>query len=319
MDGRACAVGAARRHGPVHRGGGGPPPPRAGRPARDRRRPRRPDRAGGGLDGVLRGARVRGALRDAAAGRRTQVPRRGVAAGRRPGVRRGVGRGDGHAARGPRRRGRGARLGRGVRRDRDRRPGGGGPRRIQADVLAATGLHCSVGIGDTKVRAKIATEFGKPRGHLPADPRQLVRGDGRPAHRDAVGHRQPHLRSGSPALGIDDRARAGRDARRAAGRRVRAQHRPAHRPARPRREQQRRRRHPLGGPGPRPRDDLPAGPRPPRRGRRRRSGRWPRRWSRTSAAEGRACARVHLKVRFAPFFTVNRSRKLAEPDVRRRA
>ena len=31
------------------------------------------------------------------------------------------------------------------------------------------------------------------------------------------------------------------------------------------------------------------------------------------AAEGRPCARVHLKVRFAPFFTVNRSRKLAEP------
>ena len=29
--------------------------------------------------------------------------------------------------------------------------------------------------------------------------------------------------------------------------------------------------------------------------------------------EGRACVRVHLKVRFAPFFTVNRSRKLAEP------
>src|SRR4051812_27668168 len=36
--------------------------------------------------------------------------------------------------------------------------------RIQADVLGATQLHCSVGIGDTKVRAKIATEFGKPRG-----------------------------------------------------------------------------------------------------------------------------------------------------------
>ena len=29
--------------------------------------------------------------------------------------------------------------------------------------------------------------------------------------------------------------------------------------------------------------------------------------------EGRGCARVHLKVRFAPFFTVNRSRKLPEP------
>jgi len=37
-------------------------------------------------------------------------------------------------------------------------------RTAQAAVLAATELHCSVGIGDNKVRAKIATEFGKPRG-----------------------------------------------------------------------------------------------------------------------------------------------------------
>jgi DNA polymerase-4 len=37
-------------------------------------------------------------------------------------------------------------------------------RQAQAAVLAATGLHCSVGIGDNKVRAKIATDFGKPRG-----------------------------------------------------------------------------------------------------------------------------------------------------------
>ncbi|GAA4764962.1 DNA polymerase IV [Microbacterium gilvum] len=37
-------------------------------------------------------------------------------------------------------------------------------RDAQAAVLAATRLHCSVGIGDNKVRAKIATEFGKPRG-----------------------------------------------------------------------------------------------------------------------------------------------------------
>lgn len=37
-------------------------------------------------------------------------------------------------------------------------------RRAQETVLAATGLHCSVGIGDTKVRAKIATEHGKPAG-----------------------------------------------------------------------------------------------------------------------------------------------------------
>lgn len=37
-------------------------------------------------------------------------------------------------------------------------------RTAQAAVLEATGLYCSVGIGDNKIRAKIATEFGKPRG-----------------------------------------------------------------------------------------------------------------------------------------------------------
>lgn len=35
---------------------------------------------------------------------------------------------------------------------------------IRAAVLDATGLHCSVGVGDNKLRAKIATDFGKPRG-----------------------------------------------------------------------------------------------------------------------------------------------------------
>lgn len=42
------------------------------------------------------------------------------------------------------------------------------PESVAADaqrrVLDATALHCSVGIGDNKIRAKIATEFGKPRG-----------------------------------------------------------------------------------------------------------------------------------------------------------
>lgn len=36
--------------------------------------------------------------------------------------------------------------------------------RIREEVLAATRLHCSVGVGDNKLRAKIATDFGKPRG-----------------------------------------------------------------------------------------------------------------------------------------------------------
>lgn len=37
-------------------------------------------------------------------------------------------------------------------------------RQLQAAVLEATRLHCSVGIGDTLVRAKNATERGKPAG-----------------------------------------------------------------------------------------------------------------------------------------------------------
>ncbi|WP_216654124.1 DNA polymerase IV [Nocardioides sp. zg-DK7169] len=36
--------------------------------------------------------------------------------------------------------------------------------RARAAVLEATGLHSSVGIGDNKLRAKIATDLGKPRG-----------------------------------------------------------------------------------------------------------------------------------------------------------
>jgi DNA polymerase-4 len=35
---------------------------------------------------------------------------------------------------------------------------------VQARVLEATGLPCSIGIGDNKLRAKVATGFGKPAG-----------------------------------------------------------------------------------------------------------------------------------------------------------
>jgi len=35
---------------------------------------------------------------------------------------------------------------------------------VRAAVLERTRLHCSVGIGDNKLQAKIATDFGKPRG-----------------------------------------------------------------------------------------------------------------------------------------------------------
>jgi len=35
---------------------------------------------------------------------------------------------------------------------------------VRTVVLAATRLHCSVGVGNNKLQAKIATDFGKPRG-----------------------------------------------------------------------------------------------------------------------------------------------------------
>ncbi|WP_214404640.1 DNA polymerase IV [Pseudonocardia lacus] len=52
-------------------------------------------------------------------------------------------------------------------------------RGIQAAVLAATGLHCTVGIGDNLLRAKIATGFGKPAGvhRLTADTWDDVMGE----------------------------------------------------------------------------------------------------------------------------------------------
>ncbi|MCO1658688.1 DNA polymerase IV [Pseudonocardia humida] len=52
-------------------------------------------------------------------------------------------------------------------------------RAIQAAVLDGTGLHCTVGIGDNLLRAKIATGFGKPAGvhRLTADTWDEVMGD----------------------------------------------------------------------------------------------------------------------------------------------
>lgn len=43
---------------------------------------------------------------------------------------------------------------------------------VRRAVFDATGLHCSVGVGDTKVRAKVATDLGKPQGVF-----QLTRDD----------------------------------------------------------------------------------------------------------------------------------------------
>ncbi|MGI9207523.1 MAG: DNA polymerase IV [Rhodococcus sp. (in: high G+C Gram-positive bacteria)] len=64
-------------------------------------------------------------------------------------------------------------------------------RSVQAGVLDATGLHCSVGIGDNILRAKIATGFGKPRGvfRLTRDNWFAVMGERDPAALWGIGSR----------------------------------------------------------------------------------------------------------------------------------
>lgn len=184
-------------------------------------------------------------------------------------------------------------------------------RRIQADVLAATGLHCSVGIGDTTTRAKVATGFGKPRGiaRLTRDTWLPVMG-ARPT--TAIWGIGPRIAARLARHGIEtvaELAAADPDV-------LVAEFGPTMGPHYGR----------LGRGGGHARvDDTPWVP----RAHGRETTYQHDLASRTEieaalrvlatqvvediGREGRPCARVHLKVRFAPFFTVQRSRKLPAP------
>ena len=184
-------------------------------------------------------------------------------------------------------------------------------RRIRADVLAATDLHCSVGIGDTKVRAKIATEFGKPRGSYRLTRETWFEVMGERPTRDlwGVGSRIAQRLAG---LGID----TVRQLAEADDALLAAEFGPQTGPW-------------LGalgrGESSSTVDDTPWVPRA--HGRETTYQHDLATAAEVEAAlrvlaaqvvddiraEGRPCARVHLKVRFVPFFTVNRSRKLPEP------
>lgn len=182
---------------------------------------------------------------------------------------------------------------------------------LQRAVLDATRLHCSIGIGDTLVRAKIATSFGKPQGTflLTAENWSEVMGERSVDALWGVGKRTAERLERIGILTVQDLAAASDTALvEAFG--------PATGPHLAR----------LGrGESRRTVDDAP----------------WVARAHghettyqtdltdqveidaalRTLAdavvadlrAEGRACTRVHLKVRFRPFFTFTRVRKLAEP------
>jgi len=183
-------------------------------------------------------------------------------------------------------------------------------RALQAAVLDATGLHCSIGIGDTKVRAKIATEFGKPRGvyRLTRDNWMEVMGDRPTTALWGVGNR---IAGRLTELGIH----TVRELAQSPEAPLVAEFGPNTGPHFGR----------LGrGAGSSVVDDTPWVARA--HGREttyQRNLTTPEEVAgalRTLAdqvvedirREGRACARVHLKVRFAPFFTVTRIRKLPE-------
>ncbi|WP_460840094.1 DNA polymerase IV [Nocardioides marmoraquaticus] len=187
--------------------------------------------------------------------------------------------------------------------------------RLRAAVLDATRLHCSVGIGDTTVRAKNATDRGKPHRGGPGTHR-LTRHEwlaelGEEPVRKlwGIGPRTAERLSALDVHTVLDLARTPDDV-------LAAAFGPTTGPAIGR----------LGrGVGPDTVDDTPWVARA--------HGRettyqqdlvtpeevdaalrvLARQVVDDIRAEGRAAVRVFLKVRFAPFFTVNRSRKLVGP------
>ena len=186
-------------------------------------------------------------------------------------------------------------------------------RDLQRTVLEATGLHCSVGVGDTTTRAKIATDFDKPRGvfQLTRDNWMEVMGDRPVQSLWGIG---PRIAERLNGLGIE----TVRQLAQSPDEPLMAEFGPNTGPHIGRLGQ---------GLGQTTVDDTP----------------WVARAHGHETtfqkdltdpvevadamrelarqvvvdlqAEQRACMRVHLKVRFAPFFTVNRSRKLPEPTV----
>ncbi len=182
---------------------------------------------------------------------------------------------------------------------------------LQRAVLEATGLHCSVGIGDTLVRAKTATDLGKPRGTavLTRDTWLDVMGPRATTALWGVGRR---IASRLAALGIatvSELAHADDEV-------LRAEFGPGNGP---------RLSALARGEGADRPDDTPWVPRA--RGRettyqqdlrtadqvREALGELAERVVADVGEEGRPVRRVHLKVRFAPFSTYHRSHLLAAP------
>ncbi len=186
-------------------------------------------------------------------------------------------------------------------------------RRVQAAVLAETALHCSVGIGDNTLRAKLATEFAKPAGvyRLAADNWDAVMSDRPTRALWGIGAKTAHKLADLGYLFVRDLAAADPDA-------LANQFGPATGPWLVQLARGLGRRTITGEPWvPRSRsreatfqqdltewDDV-----------RSEVGALARRVCEDVASDGRPGARVAVKVRFAPFFTSTHSARLASPTV----
>ncbi len=185
----------------------------------------------------------------------------------RAGLRRGVGRGHGHAALVPGG-GRGVGLGRGVRRRHHRRSRGAGPRASRPGCSTATRLSCAVGIGETRLQAKTATGFAKPGGVA-----RLTRATWLPTMGDrpvtaiwGIGDRTARRLAEAGVHTVHDLAWADHED---LARRFGPAHRPVAAGARPRRRPRAGRGRAVGAPVAQQGDDLPTRPHRPGRGPRR--------------------------------------------------
>jgi len=182
---------------------------------------------------------------------------------------------------------------------------------LQAAVLAATGLDCSIGVGDTKIRAKVATDLGKPRGifRLTRDNWLEVMGERPVKALWGVGAQTSKRLEKHGIRTVNDLAAADDEV-------LAAEFGPNTGPHIGR----------LGrGTGSAVVDDTPWVARAHGRETTYQQNLVTQDEIRDALhelavqvesdirAEGRQCQRVHLKVRFAPFFTVTRVRKLPEP------
>ena len=185
---------------------------------------------------------------------------------------------------------------------------------IRESVLEETRLHCSVGIGNNKLQAKIATDFGKPDPgvHVITDETWFEQMGDRPTRALwGVGSKTAARLAG---LGIETVAQLAAADPQWLARELGPTMGPwFHRLAR--------------GVDPSPVDATPWVPRG--HGREETFQEDLEDWTEVEAAvrritlrvladverEGRAAVRVGLKLRYRPFFTVTRSRKLAEPTL----